>query len=62
MGFIKGVFGFQIDDVLISRRISGFSAEQTSRLGLRRQAPVLSFWALRALEHKLVDEDANDDE
>eukprot|EP00973_Karenia_brevis_P036214 4993332-Karenia_brevis.AAC.1 len=62
IGFIHGVFGFNLQEVLGSKRLIGFASEQSARLGLRRSSPVIPFWVVRALEFKVVEEEVDNDE
>ena len=62
LNFAQGAFGFDMSAVTSSRRLAGFCAEQMERLPTRRQSKLLPCWALRALESRLADGDADDDE
>eukprot|EP00973_Karenia_brevis_P051466 7146413-Karenia_brevis.AAC.1 len=62
MGFMQGTLGFEMREILESKRISGFVAKQTRRLGVRKQSPTVQLWVSRALEFKLVEKEAEDDE
>eukprot|EP00973_Karenia_brevis_P073985 10282433-Karenia_brevis.AAC.1 len=53
MGFLQGVFGFRMGEILFSKRINGFAKEQTARLGIRKQSATVPFWVTRALEYKI---------
>eukprot|EP00973_Karenia_brevis_P007124 965809-Karenia_brevis.AAC.1 len=62
MGFIYGTFGFPVQAILESKRLEGFAAEQSKRLGIRKPSAVIPFWIIRALEFKLVESEATNDE
>ena len=62
LGFMQGAFGFDFQDLLMSRRLSGFCAEQSDRLAPRRQSPTLPLWTVKALELRLIDNDFDEDE
>eukprot|EP00973_Karenia_brevis_P055276 7684999-Karenia_brevis.AAC.1 len=59
---MQGTLGFDLREILESKRISGFAAKQTKRRGVRKQSPTVHLWVIRALEFKLVEEEAEDDE
>eukprot|EP00973_Karenia_brevis_P045688 6327446-Karenia_brevis.AAC.1 len=39
MGFMQGTLGFEMREILESKRISGFAAKQARRLGVRSKVP-----------------------
>ena len=48
--FLHHVLGFDLQDALSSRRLTGYAEEQRRRLGGRAQAPALTLGAVRTLE------------
>eukprot|EP00973_Karenia_brevis_P065361 9080985-Karenia_brevis.AAC.1 len=45
--------GFDFKEALESRRLAGWAAEQATRLGVRKQAPVLSLQAVAQMERDI---------
>eukprot|EP00973_Karenia_brevis_P016116 2203509-Karenia_brevis.AAC.1 len=49
-------------ETLDSRRIEGWAIEQASRLGVRKQAPVLTLQILAQMEHDLCSVEMDNNE